>query len=110
MLHISVCNRTYHKETPQHIKIQKARDKPFPTFILGQAHALVAVDAVSAGGSVLAGRREALVVLLLAVEPVETCKQSALETLLCSATARHPRAAGRCPVTGRAAQTDTREL
>jgi len=43
-----------------------------PTFIFSKAHALIAVDEVSAGGSVLAGCRKALVVFLFTVKTVVT--------------------------------------
>ena len=43
------------------------------TFVLRQAHTLVAVDEVPAGGGVQAWAREALVVLLLTVEAVVPC-------------------------------------
>lgn len=43
------------------------------TFVLRQAHTLIAVDEVPAGGGVQAWAREALVVLLLTVEAVIPC-------------------------------------
>lgn len=42
------------------------------TFVFRQAHALVAVNEVPAGGGVQARGREALVIFLLAVEAVVT--------------------------------------
>lgn len=42
------------------------------TFVLGQAHTLVAIDKVPAGGSIQAWGRQALVVFFLAVEAMVT--------------------------------------
>lgn len=56
-----------HLEPRRH---QKA-EEPL-TFIFRQAYALVAVDEVPTGGSVQAGRRQTLVVFLLAVQAVVT--------------------------------------
>lgn len=43
------------------------------TFVLCQAHALVAVDEVPAGGSVQARAGETLVIFLLTVEAMVAC-------------------------------------
>lgn len=46
--------------------------KPQPTFVFSKAYTLIAVDEVSAGGSVLAGRREAFIIFLLTVKAMVT--------------------------------------
>lgn len=54
------------------IKNTENNCKPQPTFVFSKAHTLVAVDEVSAGGSVLAGCREAFIIFLLTVKAVVT--------------------------------------